>query len=154
MLEIDIPGTVKTIPRLSFSYCFKLTNVTLNEGTETIESDVFAMCHFLKNILIPRSVKKIDPTSIPSAPSLIIHCYEDSHAQAFAEEHNISVSLIGDTLPVFDIEDDAIPGSIRIENEDLKDKLLKEPKIAELLNEIAGVAGPVIIEYGKKEKES
>ena len=146
LLEIDIPGTVKVISHFSFSYCFKLTNVILNEGTESIEAYAFGMCNFLKNILIPRSVKEIDPTAISPSPSLTIHCYEDSCAHVFANEHNISTSLIADTLPVFSVDDDAKPGMIRIEDESLNEKLMGNPEIAELLEKIADMAGPLIIE--------
>jgi len=150
LLEIDIPGTVKIISPFSFSYCFKLTNVTLNEGTESIEKAAFAMCNFIKNMIIPRSVVSIEKTAISAPPSLTIHCYEDSYAHAFAQEENISFSLIGDTLPGFNTENDTMPGLLRIENESLNEQLMGNPEIAELLEKIAGMAGPLII--GEKEE--
>ena len=145
LLEITIPGTVKSISRFSFSYCFKLTNVILQEGVERIESSAFAMCNFLKNIFIPRTVTEIDPIAVGFPTSLTIYCYEGSFAHTFAKERNLSFVLVGDTMPNFKIEDDAIPGLLRIESETLEDTLMGDPEIAGLLNKIAGMAGPIII---------
>jgi len=150
LLEINIPGTVKSISPFSFSYCFKLTNVILNEGTERIGSAAFAMCNFMKNIIIPRSVKEIDPHAIGKPPSLTIHCYEDSFAHSFAKEQGIPFALIGDTLPEFRIECDTTPGLLRIEDESLEEKLMGNSEIAELLEKISDIAGPIIVKGADK----
>ena len=153
LLEITIPGTVKSISPFSFSYCFKLTNVILQEGVERIEQAAFAMCNFMKNIFIPRSVTEIHPIAVGFPPSLTVYCYDGSYAHSFAKEHNYSFVLVGDAIQNFVIEDDAIPGLLRIESKTLEDRLMGDTEIAELLNEIAGMAGPIIVGNSKPEKK-
>lgn len=79
--EIIIPGNVKTIEHYAFNESRYLTNVTLEEGVETIKACGFANCgivnltlptslreigeeafirNYVKNVVIPEGVEKID----------------------------------------------------------------------------------------------
>ena len=143
---IEIPGMVKLIERASFSFCFALSHVILNEGTERIEAGAFAGCQFLKDIIIPASVVSIEPTALlPKGISLTIYCHENSYAHTFAQEHDIQFILMGDTPPDFGEMMDVIPGTLRIEGDELGDKLTGDPEIAKLLEQIARMVGPVIV---------
>ena len=145
LLEINIPGTVVVISAFSFSYCFKLTNVYLQEGTQCIDTATFGMCNFMKNILIPRSVTNIESTALSLSPSLTIHCHENSFAHEFALERRLSFAFVEDQIPHFPIDGDTIPGALRIDGKALEEQLMGNREIAGLLENIAGMAGPIII---------
>ena len=60
LLEITIPGGVKTIPENTFSGCNNLTSVVLEEGVEEIKSKAFNSNWNLIDITIPKTVTKIE----------------------------------------------------------------------------------------------
>ena len=57
--SIDIPNSVKSIGRNSFSGCISLEKVKLSEFLKTIEESTFSSCKNLRSIEIPNTVKTI-----------------------------------------------------------------------------------------------
>ena len=60
IVTVYVPASVKVICERAFIGCTNLEKVTLCEGLEIIESDVFQECKSLKRIVMPDSVKKPD----------------------------------------------------------------------------------------------
>ena len=58
--SIAIPGTITKLDCMTFSGCFGLTNVELNEGLKEIGYGCFSMCFNLRNIELPKSITKLD----------------------------------------------------------------------------------------------
>ncbi len=58
--KITIPGSINTIEGSTFEYCKQLSEVTLENGIETIGAEAFRGCDAISSITIPGSVKKID----------------------------------------------------------------------------------------------
>lgn len=108
--EVVIPASVESIGTKAFQTCLSLTSVTIADGVQTIGDYAFRHCP-LKSVVIPKSVtsmgdyvfqgcgslKKVvmydNLTSIGveavTAPT-VIYCYENSAAQSYAVENNIS----------------------------------------------------------------
>ncbi len=108
--EVVIPESVISIGTKAFQTCLGLTSVSIADGVQTIGDYAFRHCP-LKSVVIPKSVtsmgdyvfqgcgglKKVvmydNLTSIGveavTAPT-VIYCYENSAAQSYAVENNIS----------------------------------------------------------------
>lgn len=54
--EITIPSSVKTIEPYTFSHCENLQKVTILEGLERIEGNMFSYSSLLKEIIFPKSL--------------------------------------------------------------------------------------------------
>lgn len=57
--DIEVPGSVKTIPDQTFMGCISLATVKLNEGTDSIGERAFELCTSLRSLEIPSSVVKL-----------------------------------------------------------------------------------------------
>jgi len=62
--SLNIPGSVKHISEGAFSNCISLEQVILNEGTEILETQCFAYCQNLKQIIFPTSLRTIESNVI------------------------------------------------------------------------------------------
>ena len=67
LTKVYIPGSIKTIPSLSFEECTNLTEVILGDGVETIEAGPFIHCGQIDYIYIPNSVTHIEGILILSS---------------------------------------------------------------------------------------
>ena len=74
-----------------------MTEITIPNTVDTIESSAFAHCENLKKIVIPASVTTLDKNILKSSSLAVIYCYKDSEAHKFAEENNIKYVLISDS---------------------------------------------------------
>lgn len=54
--EIDIPGSVETIPMLTFQECTSLAKVTIGEGITTIDERAFEKCTRITSISFPSTL--------------------------------------------------------------------------------------------------
>lgn len=68
--EYIIPQGVVTISEDAFSWCSKLTGVTIPEGVTEIGKGAFEECRFLRNITIPDSVTSIGSKAFANCRSL------------------------------------------------------------------------------------
>ena len=57
--EIEVPGSVETLPQQTFMGCSSLATVKLNEGTDSIGERAFELCTSLRSLEIPSSVMKL-----------------------------------------------------------------------------------------------
>ena len=97
--SISIPKTVITINREAFSYDRGVTSITLAEGVTSIRSKAFFDIPETRTIKIPYSVTSMDSKSIGyyeseagerTIPGFKINGYNDTKAQAYAKENDIS----------------------------------------------------------------
>lgn len=69
--NLTIPGSVKNIGERAFSGCWNLTEVTLEEGVETIKAGAFNGCP-IETLRIPASVKEISMSAIKGVKNVIL----------------------------------------------------------------------------------
>ncbi len=113
LISVTLPEGLKQIEASAFNNCAKLEKITLPYGLETIGEEAFSWSG-LKNIVIPDSVTLIDSKafSIPfhsvkvlipdsvlkirdgSFANAIIYCNENSEAERYAKENNITYKPI------------------------------------------------------------
>lgn len=60
VMEVTIPGSVKTIGEMAFDECINMTSVQMGEGIETIGRCAFSGCDNLSSVEIPNSVTVIE----------------------------------------------------------------------------------------------
>ena len=80
ILSIEIPGSVTNLERGVFATCTSLESVVINEGVETIGSDVqtestvgtFEGCVKLSNVTIPEGLTSIGKTTFNGCSSMIV----------------------------------------------------------------------------------
>ena len=59
LVSVSLPGSVERIGRECFYQCTQLSDVSLQEGLKTIDTDAFTNCDKLRRIRIPASVADI-----------------------------------------------------------------------------------------------
>lgn len=70
MITISIPGHIKSLGVCSLSYCPYVTEVTLEEGVESIKGFAFQGCPKLHRIKLPKSLKMIFSGAFWDCPNL------------------------------------------------------------------------------------
>ncbi len=70
LTAINIPNSVKTIERGTFSSCMSLTKVTIPESVSAIGNSAFSSCISLTNVTIPESVSAIGNSAFSGCISL------------------------------------------------------------------------------------
>jgi hypothetical protein len=93
--EINIPSNVMSVGNYAFRGCKNLSEVVISEGVKFIGSSAFASCTNLNKITIPESVSLIYHAFV-NCDNLTIYGYEDSYAQTYAIENNITFKLVGE----------------------------------------------------------
>ncbi len=116
LTNINIPSSVTSIGECAFRRCRKLEDIEIPISVTSIERSTFAACDSLTNVKIPTSVKVIGYDAFEGCSSLsvliilnpfcriyhsnnipshtVIHGYDDSTAESYAEENDrIFVSL-------------------------------------------------------------
>ena len=87
---VDIPGSVKTIERNAFRFA-NLTNVTIQQGVGTINSDAFGKVHAK---ILSKSVVLASRAFLGGST---ITCYKGSTAERYAVSNNMTVKYITET---------------------------------------------------------
>ena len=128
MRSIVLPKSVKRISTYAFWYCDFLTEVTLNDGLESLAQNAFCACKRLAEISMPKSLKSIEKGAFNSCDSLkkitiydgveyigedqfftnaTIYGYSGSYAEEYAIANNYSFVSIGkahcDHLNCYDV---------------------------------------------------
>ena len=65
-----VPNNVKIIGKQAFTDQVNMTNITINQGIEQLEDEIFASCSSLLNVEIPSTVTTIDKNCFSSCPSI------------------------------------------------------------------------------------
>ncbi len=86
--EITIPEKVANINYGAFGYCSKLKNITIPESVTTIEDRAFYPCNQLTEIKILNPSCTIYGSSSTIDSNAVIHGYESSTAEAYAQKYN------------------------------------------------------------------
>ena len=87
---------IRHIPEGMFADCSSLTEFTIPDGIENIGKYAFDGCTELKDITIPSSVLEIDDHAFGfgDMDSITIHCYINTNAFRFAEDHGAKIEII------------------------------------------------------------
>lgn len=100
--EIEIPANVKTIGYNAFAST-SLTKVTFNEGLETLDLYTFGFNESLKELTIPKSVKKFVVHKVLEGVELMqeygyrgktYHVYKDSYAHRYMKKKGMKFEVI------------------------------------------------------------
>ena len=86
LTSIVIPNGVTRIGYYMFGECDNLTSITIPDSVTSIGNHAFSGCCSLSDIVIPRSVTSIEMTSVDG---LILHCYDGSYAEEWANANGI-----------------------------------------------------------------
>ena len=68
--SIKVPGSIKVVKKGAFSKCVNLTSVIFEEGTITLESEIFKECTNLNNVKLPSTLKSIGDNSFADCVNL------------------------------------------------------------------------------------
>lgn len=117
LTSVSFPSTVKRIGDSAFLWCGKLTGISIPSGVTYIGESAFTYSG-LKNVTIPANVNTIGRWAFSNCTSLksvtilsssvsildgvfdgcpsdmVIYCFKGSTAQAYANDHGITVSLL------------------------------------------------------------
>ncbi|MCL2488906.1 MAG: leucine-rich repeat domain-containing protein [Oscillospiraceae bacterium] len=91
--NIILPDNLVVIERAAF-YNTKIGEIIIPDKIVNIGQYTFAGCKNLQKIIIPNSVMKIDETAFDNSDDVVIHCYADSYALAYAIENDIPYQII------------------------------------------------------------
>ena len=80
----NLPNSIETVSKASFSNCKKLTEVIFPYCVKTLKDNLFQGCTNLKRIFIPESVVSISRNALKDNNDAIIVCAKDSCAYKHA----------------------------------------------------------------------
>lgn len=94
-IEIEIPSeidghSVTVIGNNAFAYCSSVTSITIPDSVTVIDYASFYSCTSLISIHIPNNVTYIGDYAFDGCEDLTIYSYENSYAEKYADENNIS----------------------------------------------------------------
>lgn len=119
LTSITIPSSLKNVSYYSFSSCYDLKSIIIEEGVEEISNGAFASTHALTEVILPESIKKINvvafagcselkkvriPSEVEILPNSFVACNQDlvlfsdenSTAKTYATDNNHKFIAIGD----------------------------------------------------------
>ena len=88
-----------------------VSDVVINDGTTIIADEAFPVC---EKITIPESVKYIGSDICYASDDVTIYCYKDSAAHKYAQENDISYSLIDGSNGILSVILDIFPVIIQV----------------------------------------
>ncbi len=118
--SITIPDSITSIGDRAFMYCISLESVTIGDGVTSIGNEAFGWCESITSIIIKNSECNIYDSSFTICNTSYkfyygifngtIYGYQNSTAQAYAENHEYTFDLIENapvTVPTETPEADA-----------------------------------------------
>lgn len=111
-----IPDSVRSIGKVSFSYCAKITSITLSQNVETIGEEAFENCIKLKRLNsdengvfnLPNSIKTIEHSAFYNISNFTSLTIPDSvtsiGAYAFGEWYLLENLTFGSGMKTFDVD--------------------------------------------------
>lgn len=122
IVNVTIPGTIKTIGNNAFARCPKLTTVVIEEGVEKIGMCSFGGCPELIDVRIPDSLVKVDVAGFAFCAALEEITFgtglEEIGMQAFAGCASLTKITVpgGDQVIIGDRVFDQCPNEVEIVN--------------------------------------
>lgn len=113
MITIEIPETIESIGEKTFLNCTKLEKIEIPESVNSIGSNSFTNCSKLKEIYIYNPDCNIANLGTSPYNDLIIYGYNNSSAEKYANDNDISFVSLGDYLS----KGNLIPGDINDDGE-------------------------------------
>ena len=92
--EYEIPENITKLGTSSFRFCDHLERVAIPEGVQSIGQEAFYWCSNLKEVKIPESVTAIGPDAFTGCPDLVLSVVEGSYAQQYAQENQITATVV------------------------------------------------------------
>lgn len=89
---------LKEIPQNTFNRCSSITTVALPEKLTSLGRNAFFGCTSLAAVTIGPYVTSIDTSAFKNCPNLTIFGWNDTYAQQFASENNITFISFGDYI--------------------------------------------------------
>ena len=86
-----MPGSIRTVPNGAFAGCIALSEVTLQNGVQSVGMMAFAMCVSLRDVTLPASVTFIGRDAFPADCAATFHVAEGSTAEKYCTEMGFSV---------------------------------------------------------------
>ena len=100
--SITIPKTLTKVEYstyykyTAFGECENLKTIIIEDGMETIPAGLACLVTSLENVVIPKSVTKIERDAFYECSNLTIYGYENSFAEEYALDNNISFIAIAE----------------------------------------------------------
>lgn len=94
MQSINIPESVASIERSAFAACTSLETLVVPASVKTVEMEAFTACESMTHLEILNPQLEYDDWGLESLPSLTIYAPADSAIYKWANENNISVSIL------------------------------------------------------------
>lgn len=94
MQSINIPESVASIERSAFAACTSLETLVVPASVKTVEMEAFTACESMTHLEILNPQLEYDDWGLESLPSLTIYAPADSAIYKWADENNISVSIL------------------------------------------------------------
>ena len=91
--ELTVPGTIDTIPMMSFVACVNLSRVTLWEGVRSIGSHAFELCLSLREVKLPASLTSIADDAFPEGCAARFTVVEGSEAERYCRQKGFTVEI-------------------------------------------------------------
>ena len=105
--NVVIGKNIKEIKLRTFGYCSELKNIIIPNNVVEIDGGAFENCYKLSSVTIPNSVTYIAKDAfgvdilhklIDGYVNLTIKCNKNSYAYEYAQENNIPVALLNESL--------------------------------------------------------
>ena len=84
-----IPQGIQVIGDHAFSYCDRLTSITISDSVTTIGESAFSNCGSLISVIIPDGVTTIDHSAFYRCPDLTVTVGRDSYAAQYCQDNGI-----------------------------------------------------------------
>ncbi len=104
LISLDLPDSVNTIGKYSFSYCSNLMSINLSNSLHEIPERAFERCNKIVNVIIPKGVKRICYGAFEECEELVSVTFPDSlveiEGRAFYDCRKINKIILPPSLEV------------------------------------------------------
>ena len=77
LIEVTIPGSVKTVREYAFNNCKNLTSVIIKDGVQHLSSQVFSNCSSLQGVTIPKTVTSFEADTFAFPSNRLVLLVDD-----------------------------------------------------------------------------
>ncbi len=95
--DLTVPGTVRTIPMLSFGASVNLQKVTLKDGVRGIGSKAFYNSRGLTDVTLPASLTAVADDAFPEGCAAVFHVPAGSAAEEYCRKKGFRTEVSGDS---------------------------------------------------------
>lgn len=92
--SVKMSDEVEVIGAKAFEHCSNLESITFSSNLKSIHINAFLGCTSLGEVLIPQSVEYIHEWAFSHCPYLVLHVYQGSEGERYANENHIPFILV------------------------------------------------------------